>query len=320
VTIRAFLRLVGEGQIDEARRWLAAFPDLVNATGPHPFWGGCPQPLHVAIETRQWEVFSLLLDKGADVNGTNDQYDHWSPLMLAADQTAMRDELLRRGARVGLTEALLLADDSLVKELLRGGTAALPAAVPNGGSILNFARTPYAIDRLIELGAPTGQQDRWGATPIRAMSRLGARRQSLVRHLVAHGVTASAEDYARLGDLAALEALVKADPGTARDAAVLMGAVEFGHPALAQWLLAQGADVNARASDRSHQTALHAAAWKGDLAMVKLLVGAGADIMARDDEHKGTPSDWAEVAIVVTRNEQCRTVLEYLTVIPAGGH
>jgi ankyrin repeat protein len=75
----------------------------------HPFWGGRPQPLHVAIETKRRDLFDLLLEAGADVNGTNDEYDHWSPLMLARDSERedMRDELIRRGARVGLMEALL---------------------------------------------------------------------------------------------------------------------------------------------------------------------------------------------------------------------
>ena len=38
----------------------------------------------------------------------------------------MRDELLRRGARVGLMEALMFGDDVLVEELLRPGASALP--------------------------------------------------------------------------------------------------------------------------------------------------------------------------------------------------
>ncbi len=97
---------------------------MVNAVGPHPFWGGRPQPLHVAIETKRRDMFDLLLDAGADVNGTNDEYR----ALVAADAGArfriaqdMREELIRRGARVGLMEALLFADDALVEEMLRPG-------------------------------------------------------------------------------------------------------------------------------------------------------------------------------------------------------
>ena len=76
---------------------------------------------------------------------------------------------------------------------------------PNGGSVLNFARTTAAIDRLLELGVATDVKDRWGATPIESMSRLGLRGQALVRHVIARGVPAAPEEYARLGDRHTLE-------------------------------------------------------------------------------------------------------------------
>ena len=59
-------------------------------------------------------------------------------------------------------------------------------------------------------------------------------------------------------------------------------------------------------------TALHSAAWNGDLRMAKLLVEAGADITARDPEHDNTPAGWAEVAINITNNPDCKDVADYL--------
>ena len=164
-TVARFLCCVGAGRLDEVRAMLAAAPELVNAVGPHPFWGGRPQALHVAIETKRADMFHVLLAHGADVSGTNDGYDDWSPLMLAINRNRpdMRDELLRRDARVGLLEALMLADDARVEEVLREGD---PAGLrPNGGSILAFARTPFAIDSLLAFGAPIDMKDRWGSRP-----------------------------------------------------------------------------------------------------------------------------------------------------------
>ena len=194
------------------------------------------------------------------------------------------------------------------RQLLRPGASALPQYAPNGGSILNFARTPFAIDRLIALGAPIDVKDRWGSTPIESMSRLGPRGQPLVRHLIAHGVRAAPEEYARLGDRSTLAAMMETDPSVVVSDAVMMGAVDFGHHALVEWLLAHGGNVNARSTAQSRQTALHSAAWNGDLPMVQLLVGAGADVAARDEEHNGTPRDWAAVAIDIENNPKCQGV------------
>lgn len=307
----AFLLAVGDGETERVRAGLAAKPALVNAIGPHPFWGGRPQPLHVAIETRRRGMFDLLVDAGADVNGRNEQYDFWSPLMLtfARDQPGMRQALLDRGARIGLCEALLTQDDALVDRLLRGG---LPAIAPNAGSILAFARTPYAIDRLIELGAPADTKDRWGATPIEAMSRAGPDGRALVRHMMLRGIVPRPQEFARLGDREALAMLIEADPAVARIDAVMMAAVDFGHHDLVRWLLAKGADVNARSDAQSRHTALHSAAWNGDLEMVRLLVEADADLNARDAQYDGTPQGWAETSVTVSNNPECARVAAWL--------
>ncbi|MBV8580620.1 MAG: ankyrin repeat domain-containing protein [Candidatus Eremiobacteraeota bacterium] len=311
--VGAFLLTVGTGRLDDVRAALAADPTLVNAVGPHPFWGGRPQALHIAIETKRPEMIDLLLRSAADVDGTNDEYDLWSPLMLSIDRQTpdVTRELLDRGARVGLPEALLLADDEAVDRLLRG-MSALPEPAPNRGSFLSFARTPFAIDRLIELGAPTDTKDRWGSTPIDAMSRMGPKGTPLVRHMIARGISAQPEEFARLGDRRTLEALLDADLSLIESPALFMGAVDFGHHALVEWLIARGANVNARSDAGSYHTALHSAAWNGDLRMVQLLVEAGADVTATDEEHHNIPLGWAEVAVEVTNNPACAEVAEYL--------
>jgi len=313
--VKAFFGLVGAGRIDDVRAILDATPQVVNAVGPHPFWGGRPQALHLAIEGGRRDLFDLLLDRGADVNGSNDQYDHWSPLMLAMnrERAAMRDELLRRAARIGLIEALMMADDARVDAIL--DTSGLPAITPNGGSILAFARTPHAIDRLIALGASTDTKDRWGSTPLDAMSRLGARGTPLVSHMIARGIPASPKEYARLGDLKALAAMAANDPEVINADGVMMGAVDFRHYALVEWLLAHGANVNARSETQSRHTPLHSAAWNGDLRMAELLIAAGANPSLLDQEHQGTPLQWAEVSARVTNNPKCVEVAEFLRLV-----
>jgi ankyrin repeat protein len=315
--VGAFFDHVGRGRIAAVRALLAAAPPLVNAVGPHPFWGGRPQALHVAIEAKRRDIFDLLLEHGADVQGVNDAYDHWSPLMVAIDreQPDMIAELQRRGARVGLLEALMLGDDARVEELLRAGT--LPAIAPNGGSILAFARTPFAIDRLVVLGAPTDVKDRWGSTPIDAFSRRGPQGRPLVEALMAHGVAAAPKEYARLGDRETLARLIAADPSIARLDSVMMAAVDFSHHALVRWLIERGANVNARSDAESHHSALHSAAWNGDLQMARLLVEAGADLALRDDRYDGTALQWAETSVEISNNPKAADVAAYLKALTA---
>jgi ankyrin repeat protein len=312
--VAAFLRDVGAGRVESIKATLAAYPEIVNAIGPHPYWGGRPQALHVSIETNRRDVFDLLLDAGADVDGSNPLYDHWSPLMLTYDRNRehMRETLLARGARMGVLEALMAGDDEALRRMLRKGNAALPPD-PNGGSILAFARTPYAIDRLLELGAAVDVKDRWETTPVEKMSRLGPRGVPLVKHLVNRGIAVPPEAYARLGDKHAIEVMLAQNPQLIKSDDLFIGAVDFGHVDLVQWLLDQGANPNARSKIGSRGTALHSAAWEGNLQMAQLLVNAGADIRALDHEHHSTPESWARVAIEVTNNLQCAEVAAYLS-------
>ncbi len=172
-----FLRLVGTGDLEGVRTALARAPELVNAIGPHPFWGGRPQPLHVAIETGRREMIDLLLDAGADVSGANGQYHAWSPLMLAIQRRrdGLPDVLRQRGARIGVVEALMLGDDELVGRLLQPGPSVLPSPPPSGGSLLSFARTTFAIDRLLALGVSPDDEGPLGDDADRVVERPGRR-------------------------------------------------------------------------------------------------------------------------------------------------
>jgi ankyrin repeat protein len=311
--VAAFLRHVGAGRIHAIEAALASSPVIVNAIGPHPYWVGRPQALHVSIETTRRDVFDLLLAAGADINGDNRLYEHWSPLMITYDKDRpdMREALLARGARIGVVEALMAGDDDAVRRMLQRGKAALPPG-PNGGSILAFARTVYAIDRLLELGAPIDIKDRWETTPMEAFSRLGPRGQHLVEHLRSRGVAAPPEVHARVGDKEAIARMLAADPQLIENDDIILAAVDFGHRELTRWLIDRGANPNARSRIGSQGTALHSAAFEGNLEMVKLLVAAGADIHAIDPEYQGTPEGWARASIEITNNPQCAVVAEYL--------
>jgi ankyrin repeat protein len=60
------------------------------------------------------------------------------------------------------------------------------------------------------------------------------------------------------------------------------------------------------------QTALHSAAWNGDLSTVPTLIAAGADPTLFDQEHQTTPLVWAERAARIANNLHCAEVADYL--------
>jgi len=67
----------------------------------------------------------------------------------------------------------------------------------------------------------------------------------------------------------------------------------MGYKEIAELLIAKGADVNAKKDDGSW-TSLHSAAMTGSNEIVGLLIAAGADVNAKD-AYGRTPLDWAIV-------------------------
>jgi ankyrin repeat protein len=113
--------------------------------------------------------------------------------------------------------------------------------------------------------------------------------------------------------------MLAADPQLIENDEIILAAVDFGHRELTQWLIERGANPNARSRIGSEGTALHSAAFEGNLEMVKLLVAAGANTHAIDREYEGTPEGWARAAIEITNNPQCAAVADYLKELLTSG-
>ncbi len=322
---RALLEAVGRGSLEEVRRILAEQPAAVNAKGPHPFWGGQPQPLHVAVEHGDFDVFTYLLEHGAEVDGDNRAYDGWSPLMLAVhwEREAFVDAMLRRGAGVGLIEALMLEDDDRLQQLLRDDPDCLRGTTPNAATPLHFARTARAVELLMAAGIAMDAKDKYGKTALEAAASRGPEAVPVVAALRARGAAAHAGVYAAIGDLDGLQRAAKLDPQAihrpyrigAAAVTPLEAAVAQGHVAVVRWLLDQGLDVNQRLHEGG--TALHVAAWNGHLEVVKLLIERNADASLRDGRYQGTPLDEARAALAKVGRESCARVAAYLESLSA---
>jgi ankyrin repeat protein len=94
------------------------------------------------------------------------------------------------------------------------------------------------------------------------------------------------------GQRRAVEFLLKAGASAASRPSPLPGAVHKGDLAIVRRLLDAGADPNAF-GPHGH-AALHAACVYGRLSMIRLLLARGARVDLRDREYDATPVGWAE--------------------------
>ena len=97
------------------------------------------------------------------------------------------------------------------------------------------------------------------------------------------------------GDRTSVESMMQADASLlsqaiARRPDLIARAAERGRPDAVRLMAGLGFDVNAR----RRATALHEAAWRGDVAIARVLIDLGADPTITDREHHSTPRGWAE--------------------------
>ncbi|MGE3268463.1 MAG: ankyrin repeat domain-containing protein [Chloroflexota bacterium] len=108
------------------------------------------------------------------------------------------------------------------------------------------------------------------------------------------------------GDRAEVASILDAEPSLLQAARthephLMVRAVEIGRAAALRLLVELGFDVNAM----QRASALHEAAWRGNLELVQVLLDLGADLTLRDHAFNATPEDWA-------RHNQQHEVAAYL--------
>lgn len=169
-----------------------------------------------------------------------------------------------------------------------------------------FARVELLVAHGTDLD---GRSRRDGRTPYEAALRSGY--DEIAAYLLRHGATKVALDPREAfaaacigGQRDEVQARLAADPGLVDRLGrhgrleLLHRAVEARRPAGVRLMAELGFELSGTTYHDGvginlAATPLHNAAWIGDLELVELLVGLGADPSVRDPNYHGTPLDWA---------------------------
>jgi len=271
------LAALKSGDLTRLRELLTAEPELIHARTkldpPYGYFSGATLLHHVAgnpgwnqpLPANVVDVARLLLDCGAEVDaltlGTTGSTT--MGLVITSNQASNANAsgpliqlLLDYGAKLDLKSSAAVAPDW-------GPPITLDLPLAN--------HAPRAAEKLIELGAKPD---------VCAAAALG--RMDLLR-----------ECFDKRGHLRSCPRRGGKRMST-RDAiglALLFAYVREQRDAV-DFLLEK--DGNWNMTGVNNGTALHRAAWDGDLAMVQRLVAKGADISNRDNPFNSTPLSWAQ--------------------------
>jgi hypothetical protein len=269
VTVHAAARL---GLLDRLKQLIAADPSLVQQPG-----GDGKTPLHFASTV---EIAALLLDRGAHIDALDVDHESTPAQYLVASSPDVARYLIGCGCRTDLLMATALGDSELAARILAQDPAAIHLRVSDeyfpmiggraGGAIYQWQLGWYvgACQVAKEFGHDALFESLMDRCPAdeKLLNACWLHDEALARSLRNTPLPAPAQRHlahaARNNDLRAVELM-----------------------------LAAGLPVDA--FSQHHATALHWAAFHGNVEMIRLLLPHYRDVNNADNEYKSTPLGWA---------------------------
>lgn len=273
-------------------------------------------PLHFAAENGNLEIVRLLVEHGAQtVAGEVDDHQMdiigWATCFAEVHRDVV-DYLLAHGARHTLHSAVAVGD----VEAIRARAAEQPEAIERPMDKSNrrrralhlavIKRQPGALRALLDLGADPNGLDAGGLSPLDEAALAGE--HEMAHMLIGANATltlASAVALDRGDDVARLlregERQEALKPGGKWETLIVKAAIRASGRIIEK-LIQLGANVDVleppetSVDETMAFTALHAAAFNGNLEAVEVLLRNGANTRIRDSRYTATPAGWAEYA------------------------
>ena len=269
-------------------------------------------PLHFAAEHVALDIVHLLVEHGTDTIGSGDFHEldviGWATVFAREPSVELVEYLLAHGARHNISSAVATGADEAIREI----AAHTPADLDKPMDATNHRRRPLhlaivrgqrgALATLLELGANVEAEDAAGLTPLDQAALSGER--EMAEALIAHGALIRLPAAVALERFDVVDMLLSEDPHALRPGGrwdkLVIRAAERAPAHVIDALIDRGASVHARddhrtAVDGTHgYTALHAAAFHGNVSALRALLARGADPAAREDRYWGTPAGWAD--------------------------
>jgi ankyrin repeat protein len=263
--------------------------------------------LHCAAAGGHLAIVKRLVALGGDIHGEGDDHQMgvlgWATCLRHVHEEVAA-YLLSRGAWLTIFSAIALdrADD--VAAIVRADATQLQRPMSrneHGRLPLHHAvhcGRPAMVTLLLELGADPNTPDRTGAAPL-AYAGEAAAADEIVAMLMRGGARLDLVGALMLRHYDAAERLLAEDPARLGsdgcDTIALHLAVDRQDHEALRWLLAHGADVNAkRTIYECRQTALHMCAERGLVESARRLLQADADTTILDDKFNADALGWAE--------------------------
>lgn len=274
-------------------------------------------PLHFVAERGDLGIARLLVEHGAaTVAGEIDDHEldiiGWATCFPGVDiNRELVDYLLAHGARHTLFSAIAVGDVEAIRACVRERPADLERPM-HGGATRRRRPLHHAVVKaqiaslrtLLELGADPDSRDAAGMTPLDEAAMRGA--HDMADALIAAGAQPTLPWAVAAGRTDVLQELLAREPNAlkpgGRWGTLVVKAAATAPAAVVETLLRHGAAVDVVEDETTSvdgtggYTALHAAAFHGNVAALEVLLAHGANPYRRDSKYDGTPAGWASYA------------------------